>query len=60
MRYVREPHRRDQMALFHPRPTSPQWLEFPAEIREQVVRLLARLLRQRRRERLAEGEVRHE
>jgi hypothetical protein len=48
------------MALFHPRPMSPQWLDFPPEIRQQVVQLLARLLRQHRRARLPEGEVRHE
>ena len=60
MRYVRDLLRQDQMALFHPRPMSPQWLGFPPEIRQQVVQLLARLLRQHRRARLPEGEVRHE
>lgn len=60
MRHVRELRPHDQMTLFHPPPRIPRWLDFPVEIREQTVRLLARFLRQHHRARLAEGEVWHE
>ena len=34
-----------QRSLFHPAGPSPPWATFPREIREQTVRVLARLLR---------------
>ena len=37
-----------QPSLFHPPSPSPPWATFPREIREQTVRLLARLLRKHR------------
>jgi hypothetical protein len=37
-----------QLSLFHPPSPSPPWATFPREIREQTVRLLARLLRKHR------------
>jgi hypothetical protein len=37
-----------QPSLFHPASPSPPWATFPSEIREQTVRLLARLLRKHR------------
>ena len=35
----------DQMGLFHPPSTTPQWTNLPAEARQQTLGLLARLLR---------------
>ena len=60
MRHVRGLRSRDQMTLFAPRPTTPHWTSFPAEIREHTLRLLARLLRQHRRVQLVEREVHDE
>ena len=37
-----------QLSLFRPMSPSPPWATFPREIREQTVRLLARLLRKHR------------
>jgi hypothetical protein len=37
-----------QLSLFHPPSPSPRWATFPREVREQAVRLLARLLREHR------------
>ena len=53
MRHERDLRSLDQLALFHPLPNTPQWMSFPAEAREQTLKLLARLLRQHRRARLA-------
>jgi hypothetical protein len=53
MGHERERRSLDQLALFHPLPKTPQWMSFPAEAREQTLKLLARLLRQHRRARLA-------
>jgi hypothetical protein len=39
-----------QMGLFHPRVRIPQWKDLPAEVRQQTLALLARLLRHRRGE----------
>ncbi|HEX2712996.1 MAG TPA: hypothetical protein VHM88_12420 [Candidatus Acidoferrales bacterium] len=36
----------DQLGLFHPRPIAIQWVDIPADVREQTLVLLARLLRQ--------------
>ena len=60
MRHVRDLRSLDQLTLFHPRPTTPQWMSFPAEVREHTLRLLARFLRQHRRAQLVEREVRDE
>ena len=53
MRHERNLRSFDQLALFHPRPNTPRWMSFPAEVREQTLKLLARLLREHRRARLA-------
>ena len=53
MRHERDLRSFAQLALFHRLPKTPQWLSFPAEVREQTLRLLARLLQQHRRARLA-------
>jgi hypothetical protein len=39
--------------MFHPLPLTPQWRSMPIEVREQALKLLARLLRAHRRARLA-------
>lgn len=44
----------NQMSLFHPRPTTPQWTDLPAEARRQTLSLLGRLLRLHRRGRVME------
>jgi hypothetical protein len=50
-RYSKAP---DQLTIFHPIPLTPQWRSMPIEVREQALRLLARLLRAHRRAQLAE------
>jgi len=50
----------DQLALFHPRPTTPPWVSLPAEVREQTLILLARLLRAHRLTRLSGSDVTRE
>lgn len=60
MRYVKDLRPLDQLTLFHPRPTIPQWKSLPVEVREHTLRLLARFIRQHRRARLVEREVRDE
>jgi len=60
MRQTKNPQRVTQLNLFHPNSRTPLWLSLPMEVREQTVRLLARLLRQHRRRLhvgLAEREV---
>jgi hypothetical protein len=47
-----------QPSLFHPPSPSPPWATFPREIREQTVRLLARLLRKHRDGVVAAGQRR--
>jgi len=39
--------------MFHPLPLTPQWGSMPIEVREQALKLLARLLRAHRRVQLA-------
>ena len=60
MRRLRDLRQLDQLTLFHPRPMTPQWTSFPAEVREHTLRLLARFLRQHRRTQLIEREVHDE
>jgi hypothetical protein len=55
--------RADQLNLFHPVPTTPQWALLPPETRQRTLSLLARLLRHHRRRLLGGGsaeEVRDE
>ena len=54
VRHVRVPRSVDQLVLFHRHPLTPQWADLPAEARQQVVSLLARLLRSHRRDLLVE------
>ena len=46
-------HQRKQLTMFHPLPLAPQWRSMPIEVREQTLKLLARLLRAHRRAQLA-------
>jgi hypothetical protein len=46
MRYATSLRRVVQLQLFHPLCKDPLWGELPLEIRQQTVRLLARLLRE--------------
>lgn len=60
MRQKESPQRVTQLNLFHPNSRTPLWSSLPLEVREQTLRLLARLLRQHRRRLhagLAEQEV---
>lgn len=57
MRHVRDLRPLDQLTLFHPQPTRPQWISLPAEVREHTLELLARFLRRQRRAPLLEREV---
>jgi hypothetical protein len=50
----------DQLGLFQAATAIPEWMSLPAEVREQTLRWLARLLRERCRERTAQAEVVHE
>ena len=53
----------DQVGLFRPVSTTPSWSDLGQDVRERVIGLLARLLRERReRERGADeaGEVTHD
>ena len=47
MRSSPRPQRVVQLKLFHPLLQTPCWEQLPAEMRQQTVRLLARLLRER-------------
>ena len=44
MQVAAKSHRLNQLKLFHPTITAPTWERLPREVREQTVRLLARLL----------------
>jgi hypothetical protein len=46
MRAAAKSHRLSQLKLFHPTIMAPTWERLPREMREQTVRLLARLLRE--------------
>jgi hypothetical protein len=46
MRPFPSPRTAEQLALFRPARSCPQWAQLPREIRQQSVRLLARLLRE--------------
>jgi hypothetical protein len=49
-----------QMTLFRPQSAAPPWMGFPTEVREQVLNLLAKLLRHHRDAQLAAREARDE
>ncbi len=54
-----------QANLFHPRRVRPAWSSLPVETREEVTKLVARMLKQERARRVApasatEGEVQNE
>jgi hypothetical protein len=51
---------RNQLTLFRPQSAAPPWMGFPAEVREQVLNLLAKLLRRHREAKLAAREARDE
>jgi hypothetical protein len=53
MRIVKSPQRVMQLKLFHPPIRNPVWEELPGEVRQQIVLLLARLLREHERRYLA-------
>jgi hypothetical protein len=46
MQAAAKSHRLSQLKLFHPTIIAPTWERLPREMREQTVRLLARLLRE--------------
>jgi hypothetical protein len=46
MRAATKSHRLSQLKLFHPTIMAPTWERLPREMREQTLRLLARLLRE--------------
>jgi hypothetical protein len=48
MQYRKVLRPKDQLTLFQQRPVMPSWRDFPAEVREQTVQLLAKILRQHR------------
>ena len=52
MRSRRHQRTLKQLTIFHPLPLTPQWRSLPIEVREQTLRLLARLLRAHRRAQL--------
>ena len=54
VRHVRALRSADQLGLFHPRPSTVQWAHLPQETRQQVLLLLARLLRSHRHDLLGE------
>ena len=62
MRPVKVLRSTDQLTLFHLRTATPAWLRLPPEVRQQALALLARLLRQHRRQLLGvlPRGVRHE
>ena len=49
--------RATQLKLFHPLSMSPRWEDLPREIRQQIVRLLAQLLREQVRRDSAPGQA---
>jgi hypothetical protein len=46
MQVAAKSHRLSQLKLFHPTIVAPTWERLPPEMREQMLRLLARLLRE--------------
>ena len=53
MRIPPSPRRATQLALFQLRPGGPHWEQLPGEVRQQTVRLLARMLNEHAARRLA-------
>ena len=44
---LKSPHRAMQLTLFRPTRNDPLWESMPIEVQQQVLRLLARMLRER-------------
>jgi hypothetical protein len=53
MRIPPSPRRATQLALFQSRPGGPRWEQLPSELRQQTMRLLARMLNEQAARRLA-------
>ena len=53
MRVSPSPRRATQLALFQSSPGGPRWEQLPGEVRQQTVRLLARMLNEHAARRLA-------
>ena len=53
MRIPPSPRRATQLALFQLSPGGPHWEQLPGEVRQQTVRLLARMLNEHAARRLA-------
>jgi hypothetical protein len=53
MRILSSPCRATQLSLFQPTPTTPQWEQLPWEVRQQTIRLLARMLSEQSERELA-------
>jgi acyl-CoA reductase-like NAD-dependent aldehyde dehydrogenase len=53
MRIPASPYRATQLALFQLSPGGPRWEQLPGEVRQQTVRLLARMLNEHAARRLA-------
>ena len=53
MRILSSPCRATQLSLFQSRPTTPQWEQLPWEVRQQTIRLLARMLSEQSERELA-------
>ncbi len=57
VRHTRALRSTEQLGLFHPRATTPRWMDLPAEVQQQILCLLARLLRRHRAGLRVEGQV---
>jgi hypothetical protein len=57
---MKHPRALKQMMLFRPQSAAPPWMGLPIEVREQVLNLLARLLRRHRDAQLTARGVRDE
>ena len=53
MRIPPSPRRATQLALFQLSPGGPRWEQLPGEVRQQTVRLLARMLNEQAERQLA-------
>ena len=53
MQILPSPRRATQLALFQSSPGGPRWEQLPWEVRQQTVRLLARILNEAAERRLA-------
>jgi hypothetical protein len=60
MRRQKDPRSFDQLTIFYPQPTTPQWESLPLEARERATKLIARLLQTHRGNRLASRDTAQE